>query len=109
MFYDIHPFLRPLQAADGVLSIRKPYGGTGPLAPEDGMATYEFTWTMGDLLNPLCANGFRLHRVAESPPCNPRFWQDYSYEGQEDQRLSDWRINPLAAIPAWLTVSAQKL
>ena len=46
--------------------------------------------------------------TAPSPPSDSRHWQGYSYEPGTDASLMDWRQNPRAGLPAWLTVAAQK-
>ena len=37
-----------------------------------------------------------------------RFWEDASYLPGTDASLLDWRSNPRAGLPTWLTVAAQK-
>lgn len=107
IFYDIHPFQRPWVDETGSLVMAQPYGVVGPQPdPQDG--TYQFTWTLADLLNPLCASGLVLRRLAESPAGSARFWQDYAYEPSTDDSLNDWRKNPRAGLPVWLSVCAQK-
>ena len=106
VFYEVHPFQRPWSDTP-LLAMQKPYWATGPFADEsDG--SYNFHWTLGDLLNPLIECGFQLRRIAESPPRSARFWRDASYEAPDDDGLSDWRQNGLAGLPAWVTVSALK-
>jgi SAM-dependent methyltransferase len=106
VFYDVHPFQRPW-SGELPLAMVKPYWSTGPF-PDAESGSYEFTWTLADLLNPLMACGFCLRRIAESPPRSARFWHGASYEAAPDEALSDWRHNALAGLPVWLTVAAQK-
>jgi len=107
IFYDIHPFQRPWADQTGSLVMAQPYGVVGPQPdPQDG--TYQFTWTLADLLNPLCESGLVLRRLVESPAGSARFWQDYAYEASTDDSLNDWRKNPRAGLPVWLNVCAQK-
>ncbi len=107
IFYDIHPFQRPWADETGSLVMAQPYGVVGPQPdPQDG--TYQFTWTLADLLNSLCASGLVLRRLVESPAGSARFWQDYAYEPSTDNSLNEWRKNPRAGLPVWLSVSAQK-
>lgn len=105
-FYDIHPFLRPWKDQVMPIEVAKPYWETGPI--EDGEDTFEFHWTLADILNSLAASGFILRRMLESPAEDSRFWQDYSYLPGTDDSLLDWNENPRAAIPVWLTLAVQK-
>lgn len=112
IFYDVHPFQRPWKDQVAPLEMAKPYGATGPFIESDpesnaDAATYEFHWTMADLLNGLADSGLGLRRIAESPAAT-RFWQDAAYVPGTDDRLLDWRYNPRAGLPVWLTVDAEK-
>jgi SAM-dependent methyltransferase len=107
IFYDIHPFQRPWKDDLTRIAMARPYGAVGPW-PDAESGTYEFTWTLADLLNPLVESGLALQRIAESPAADSRFWQDHSYEPGTDDALMDWQQNPRAGLPVWLTVCAQK-
>ena len=108
IFYDIHPFMRPWKD-QAVIEMEKPYFQTGPFASgEPDHPVYEFHWTLGDIINPLLKSGLMLRHMAESPAKDSRFWQDYSYQPGSDDRLLDWRTNPRAGLPVWLTLAAQK-
>ena len=106
IFYDVHPFQRPWQDQAQPLAMAKPYWDTGPYTDEDG--AFEFNWTLADLLNPLTEAGLVLRRIAETPAQDPRFWEGHSYRPGVDSGLMDWRTNPRAGLPVWLTVCAQK-
>ncbi|MEM7127511.1 MAG: class I SAM-dependent methyltransferase [Chloroflexota bacterium] len=111
IFYDVHPFQRPwINRKEDLqlLEMKKSYWDTGPFVEKSDQVTYEFNWTMADMLNPLIDSGLVLKRIAESPPVDSRFWQGHSYATGTDDRLMDWRNNPQAGLPAWLTVVAQK-
>ena len=84
----------------------KPYWDTGPYTAEEG--SFEYNWTLADLLNPLADAGLVLRQIAESPAKDPRFWEGHAYEPGLDPSLMDWRRNPRAGLPVWLTVCAQK-
>lgn len=108
IFYDIHPFLRPWKN-QMALEMEKPYADTGPYQyEENGQTSYEFHWRLSDLLNPLLESGLLLRQVAESPAKDARFWEGHSYEKGRDKNLLDWRVNPRAGLPVWLSVAAQK-
>lgn len=106
VFYDVHPFQRPWSDRVGPLEMGQSYWETGPHPDDDG--SFEFTWTLADLLNPLLEAGLALRRVLESPAEDSRFWQGPSYEPGTEIGLTDWRQNPRAGLPVWLTVCAQK-
>ncbi len=110
VFYDIHPFQRPWEQERGIFKMRKPYGQRGPFTSAEG-GSYEFHWTLSDLVNPLVRCGFRLCQVEESSPRSARFFQDASYEAPAGvaDAMPDWRQNTLAGLPTWLTIAAQKL
>ncbi len=109
IFYDLHPFQRPWADQAHPLQMEKPYWDTGPYVEEDAFGSaVEFNWTLADLLNPLAEAGLMLRQIAESPAKDPRFWEGDAYEPGVDASLMDWRANPRAGLPVWLTVCAQK-
>lgn len=108
IFYDVHPFLRPWKDQVNPLEMEGPYTATGPFIEEDGQVNFQFHWRLSDLLNPLLASGLVLRQIAESPAKDPRFWEGMAYLPGEDPSLLDWRENPRAGLPAWLTVAAEK-
>lgn len=113
VFYDIHPFLRPWVVEDGALRMEKPYGQEGPLPRTDESEGYEFHWTLSGLLQPLIESGFLMRRIDEAPPRSQRFWTpvesrlDGSHEGTANKRQAPCP-NPLAGLPAWLVICAQR-
>jgi SAM-dependent methyltransferase len=109
IFYDIHPFQRPWKDQVNPLEMEKPYSSTGPFQEEEiGRKNFQFNWRISDLLNPLCEAGLILRRLAESPARDARFWEGDSYLPGSDSALLDWRNNPRAGLPVWLSVAAQK-
>ncbi len=105
--YDIHPFQRPWKDQKGPVEVGKPYWETGPFRDsKDG--TFEFNWTLADILNPLASAGFILRRMLESPAGDSRFWQGHSYLPGTDEDLLHWRENPRSALPVWLTLALQR-
>ena len=106
VFYDVHPFQRPWADVVGTLVMEQPYADAGPYVDADG--AHEYHWTLSSLLNATTGAGLLLQHVGESVPKSPRFWQDGSYELSSADGLLDWRQNPRAGLPAWLTVAAQK-
>ncbi len=108
VFYDVHPFQRPWADNADALVMEKPYTDGGPYVFEDDGIAYEYHWTLGTLLNAMSGAGMVLKYVGETGPKSSRFWQDFSYEPGAAVEVSDWRRNPRAGLPAWLTVAAQK-
>lgn len=109
VFYDVHPFLRPWKDQRAPIEMEKPYFETGPFVDEEsGEQVYEFNWTLGDLVSGLAEAGFVLRKLSEDPAKDSRFWEDHSYLPGTDASLLDWRSNPRAGLPVWLTVAAQK-
>jgi len=70
IFYDIHPFQRPWQDQVEPLQMEKSYWDTGPYTDDEG--TFEFNWTLADLVHPLADAGLLLKKFAESPRRGPR-------------------------------------
>ena len=108
VFYDIHPFMRPWKEQVTPIEMEKSYWDTGPFR-ESADGSYEFNWTLADLLNPLAQAGLRLKKVLESPTQDPGFWQGSGDVSEIDESLLDWRQNPRAGLPVWLTVAATKI
>ena len=108
VFYDIHPFMRPWKDQITPIEMAKPYWDTGPFRLSKN-ESYEFNWTLADLLNPLAQAGLTLKKVLESAADEPGFWKVTGDESRVDESLLDWRVNPRAGLPAWLTVAASKV
>lgn len=110
IFYDVHPFQRPWQDQVQPLTMAKSYWDTGPYAEAENASerAFEVNWMLADLLNPLADAGLVLTQIAETPAKDPHFWEGHSYEPGIDTGLMDWRRNPRAGLPVWLTVCARK-
>ncbi|NLD72162.1 MAG: class I SAM-dependent methyltransferase [Chloroflexi bacterium] len=108
VMYDVHPFQRPWRDQTAIEMV-KPYWATGPFVQaEKGRRTYEFHWTLADIVNSLLEAGLVLRRVAESGAKDSRFWEGPTYAPGTDDSLLDWRTNPRAGLPSWLTLAAQR-
>ena len=105
VFYDIHPFTRPWKEQVVPMELAKSYWDTGPFhgSEED---SYEHHWTLADLLNPLAQAGLVLKKVIESPARDSGFWLGGDGPNDADDSMLDWRKNPRAGLPIWLTVAA---
>jgi SAM-dependent methyltransferase len=108
VFYDIHPFMRPWKEQVMPIEMKKSYWDTGPFR-ESANESYTFNWTLADLLNPLAQAGLTLKKVVESPTQDSGFWQGSGDTSDIDESLLDWRRNPRAGLPVWLTVAASRI
>lgn len=107
VFYDVHPFQRPWADRNMSIEVDKPYWHTGPFRDEKE-GTFEFNWTMADLLNPGTDTGLVLRRILERPADDSNTWEGASYRPGKDKRLVDWKVNPRAALPFWLSAAWQR-
>lgn len=103
VMYDIHPFQRPFTGDPWKEpKIRKSYDDTIPGCH----------WRVQDLINAMVTSGLTVEKMAELPAVDISFW--YSFEERkhlkqdEPEGLDDWRQNPMAALPAWISVICRK-
>jgi SAM-dependent methyltransferase len=127
--YDIHPMQRPWRNVPGALQMARPYVDSGPRAylydpvrdetvglaadapvgEAGGLAlSYKCAWTLGELVNALLDSGLELVHMAEEAEDDPRFWDPAVKDGRSACALVDWRTNPRAGLPVWLTLVARK-
>ena len=106
IMYEIHPVNRPFEDCFGQLKVKKPYDDIGPLY--DGI---NYHWRTQDILNAIADSGLCIKRMEEMFDDRNAggFWDigDRTDEEKIDQ-YHDWRINPQAALPQWLTIYAVK-
>jgi SAM-dependent methyltransferase len=120
--YDIHPFQRPWNDPPEPLRMVKLYFDSGPkewlddpqtgrvilaseASPEERegrISTFKCHWTVGELLVALLGAGLELAHILEEPDIDPGFWLPGATD--KDADLVDWRKNPRAGLPAWLTL-----
>lgn len=103
VMYDIHPFNRPFTGEVWQEpKIRKSY---------DDAAEYRH-WRMQDLINATVAAGLHINEVAELQADNASFWFTYDdlikQTPENIRKVNDWKHNPMAALPAWLSIVSQK-
>jgi len=108
VFYDVHPFQRPWKDQVKPIEMAKQYWDRDPYESCAGETAYKSHWTLADILNALVESGLSVRKVVESAAVNSRFWQGPSYGPGTDDSLQDWRHNPRAGLPVWLTVAAVK-
>lgn len=69
-------------------------------------------WRVHDLVNAMAAAGLAMREMEELQAVDASFW--FSYEellerdAAELEGINDWTRNPMAALPAWLCIAAQK-
>lgn len=109
ILYEIHPFSRPFEDDTTKIIVQKPYDCTGPFGEVP-----HYHWRMQDIVNALCASGLTmLHLEEMAAEYSDSYWfksaeQRNSMSREEIDKLYDWRSNPLAALPAWVSISARK-
>ena len=101
IMYDIHPFQRPFTGEPWKEpKVSKAYKDTMPSCH----------WRVQDLAN--ISAGLSIKEVAELEAVDASFW--YTYEelikqsSEQIQSINDWKTNPMAALPAWITIVSQK-
>ena len=101
--YDVHPFTRPFtMEAWKEPEIRKSYDNIFP----------DLHWRVQDIINANAQAGLRILEMAELPPTDVSFWYTYeelkSKTEKDTAGINDWKRNPMAAIPVWMAMIAQK-
>lgn len=103
IMYDIHPFNRPFTGeAWKEPKVCKSYHDVLPSCH----------WRVQDLVNATASAGLSIKEMAELRAVNASFW--YSYDelitknSSELENINRLENNPMAALPAWLTIVSQK-
>ena len=100
--YDIHPFNRPFTGDIGEPKIRKSYHDVAPY----------FHWRVQDLINAMAKSELDIKEMAEMQSTNGSFWYTYkdliTKSAEQLAEANNWRSNPMAALPAWISITAQK-
>ncbi len=104
VLYDMHPFNRPFSGdAFKEPRIVKSYQDVFP----------ELHWRLQDIINSQIRSGLTTCEMAELPALNASFWFTYAELQKKSQAelegINDWAKNPLAALPAWLTLVSKKI
>lgn len=118
IMYEIHPFLRPFDGESFEkcqLSVIKPYNMTGPFEDETSIT---FGWRIQDIMNAIFDSGLTVKHMEEmfaKKSYDDPFWIPYYKKEQgatatreEVDSMHDWQINPMAALPNWLSIEARK-
>lgn len=103
ILYDVHPFQRPFTGeAWQQPTICKAYSDTLP----------DCHWRVQDLVNAQINAGLEIKEMAELAAVDASFWFPYheliQQEPEKLREVNDWQRNPLAALPAWISIVAQK-
>ena len=112
MLYELHPFQRPF---GDQMSIKRPYDSTGPFESD---LEINYTWRMMDIMNAMLSAGLQFIRLDEmfaEKNYEEPFWIPYhklesgvTATREEVDRMYDWQSNPIAALPNWMYLVAQK-
>ena len=101
--YDIHPFNRPFTGEPWKQpQIIKSYSDVCPSCH----------WRVQDLINSTASAGLNIKEVAELQAVNASFWFTYDELVKQTAdtltNVNQWECNPMAALPAWLSIVSQK-
>ncbi len=104
IMYDIHPFQRPFLGEPWKQpEIRKSYHDTFPSCH----------WRIQDLINANSFSNLSIKEMEELQAVDASFWYTYDELVKQDSEwlksINDWKQNPMAALPAWITIVSQKL
>lgn len=103
VMYDIHPFNRPFLGE--------------PWQEPKIIKSYEETmphchWRVQDLVNAMIWAQLSIKEMAELQAVNASFWFSYDellkQNTDEIKKINNWEYNPMAALPAWISIVAQK-
>ena len=111
LMYEIHPFGRPFTYGNDVsdnkeIVVKKPYGDVGP----HGLS---YHWRIQDFINAVVSNGLIVTHMEEMFAEYGTYWFESSggrghLSEKELNELYDWKKNPLAGLPQWICISADK-
>ena len=102
--YDMHPFNRPFSGeAWKNPTVVKSYQDVFP----------DLHWRIQDIINSQIKEGLSICELAELPAVNASFWFTYAElrekSKEELEDINDWKKNPMAALPAWVTLISKKI
>lgn len=103
VMYDVHPFHRPFTGeAWKSPQIVKAYCDVMPSCH----------WRVQDIVNATISAGLTITEMAEMRAVDASFWYPYEELVTQDpakmETINDWKSNPMAALPAWLSIVSQK-
>ncbi|MCM1569757.1 MAG: class I SAM-dependent methyltransferase [Roseburia sp.] len=103
IMFDIHPFNRPFTGEPWKEpQIIKPYEQIMP----------HCHWRVQDLVNAMIQARLSIKKMEELQAVNASFWFSYEELIKQDKekfaKINNWKYNPMAALPAWISIVAQK-
>lgn len=103
IMYDIHPFNRTFTGEPWKEpQVAKSYHDIMPSCH----------WRVQDLVNANTSAQLSIREMAELQAVDASFWYTYDeivkQKPDSYQNINDWRSNPMAALPAWITIVSQK-
>ena len=103
VMYDMHPFNRPFSGeAWKAPAIVKSYHDVFP----------DLHWRLQDIVNSQVRSGLAICELAELPAADASFWYTFAElqekSPEELEGINDWKKNPMAALPAWITLISKK-
>lgn len=103
IMYDIHPFNRPFTGEPWKEpKIKKSYQETTP----------HCHWRVQDLVNAMADAQLSIREMEELQAINVSFWFSYDELSKQNpdemKNINHWEYNPMAALPAWISIVAQK-
>ncbi|MBR3106570.1 MAG: class I SAM-dependent methyltransferase [Clostridia bacterium] len=104
VMYDMHPFNRPFSGeAWKAPLIVKSYHDVFP----------DLHWRLQDIINSQIKAGLSICELAELPASDASFWFTYAElqkkSPEELEGINNWKKNPMAALPAWVTLISKKV
>jgi SAM-dependent methyltransferase len=109
IMFETHPFDRPFDSNQPTITVVKRYDDIGPFGD---IPTY--SWRIEDFLNGMISAGFLLKAVKElhsevGSLSSHNWWYKSCEAAEKDHHtMHDWRQNPWAALPQWLSICVQK-
>ena len=103
IMFDIHPFNRPFTG--------EPWKEPKIVKPYEKIMPY-CHWRVQDFINAMTEAKLSIKEMQELQAVNASFW--FSYEELKKQKkenvakINNWEQNPMAALPAWISIVAQK-
>lgn len=103
VMYDIHPFHRPFTGEPWKApQVVKSYQETMP----------HCHWRVQDLVNAMIQARLPIIEMQELQAVNASFWFTHDELMKQNmdaiQKINHWECNPMAALPAWIAIVAQK-
>jgi SAM-dependent methyltransferase len=107
IMFETHPFIRPFDDSQPSITVKKPYEEIGPFG---NVPNYE--WRVQDIFNAAIDANLTIRHMEEFHPeigDLDSWWYKTLEESEADNhRKFDWKLNPWAVLPQWISFSAIK-